>query len=230
MEVPAMSSESLASFRAHPLLRLSAAAGILFSLSWIIGLSLWSSSTEVAQSGEEIIRAYLGSERIALAQFFFTEGLPAICLALVMTSFGKYSIAAGEISLGRTILAASWIAASLSFIQFSLGAYLCAVVVPADRPDAAKLAVDVLSRTDGAKMLSMTVFALACFRVLRKGKTDLPAWLSWAAIALAAAIFLSGIGYLFLLNGLSLAAYASLPLLLLWMTGVGIAMGRMQAG
>jgi hypothetical protein len=37
---------------------------------------------------------------------------------------------------------------------------------------------------------------------------------------------LSGVGYLFLLSGPALAAWLSLPLLLVWVTSVGGVLGR----
>jgi hypothetical protein len=40
------------------------------------------------------------------------------------------------------------------------------------------------------------------------------------------AIVVSGVGYLLLIDSLALAAWASLPLLLVWVTGSGIALGR----
>jgi hypothetical protein len=49
-----------------------------------------------------------------------------------------------------------------------------------------------------------------------------PRWLCGDGVALAVAIVASGVGYRFLLNGLALAAWVSLPLLLVWVTGTGI--------
>ena len=43
---------------------------------------------------------------------------------------------------------------------------------------------------------------------------------------LTAALIVSGTGYLLLSSGLAAAAFVSLPLLLVWVTGAGIAIGR----
>jgi hypothetical protein len=212
--------------RANYLLRLPAWAGILFSVSWVIGLSIWSSSADVTKSGAELIRMYAGHETVAFVQFFFTEGLPAITLGIVLVCLAKYALAANEALLGKVILVSGLAAAAISFTQFCLGAYLCLSAVPGNRQAAAKTVFDVLNRIDGVKMLFMAVFAFAGFRVNRNGKAHLPAWLAWVALALAATIFLSAIGFLFLLDSFSLATYASLPLLMLWVTAVGIALAR----
>ncbi len=107
-----------------------------------------------------------------------------------------------------------------------LGAYLCLSAVPGNRADAAKFVFDSLNRIDGVKMLFMAVFAFAGFRVLHNGKAHLPAWLAWVALALAVTIFLSAIGFLFLLDSFSSATYVSLPLLMLWVTAVGVVLAR----
>jgi len=52
--------------------------------------------------------------------------------------------------------------------------------------------------------------------------------LTYVALGLAVAIVASGIGYLFLLNTLALAAWVSLPLLLVFVTGAGVALGRVR--
>lgn len=221
-----MDSTVSASPRFVSLFRLSAAAGILFSLSWIIGLSVWSASTQVTQSGEDLLRLYEGHETIALVQFFFTEGLPALTLALVMVGLGSRARASGEPFLGQAITISSLAAATISLVQFGLGAFVCLVAVPAKDAGTTKTVIDLLSRIDGVKMLFMTVFALASFAVIRGGKTGLPRWLTWVAVPLAVTIFLSGLGFLFLLDSLSLAAYASLPLLMVWVTAVGLALAR----
>ena len=56
----------------------------------------------------------------------------------------------------------------------------------------------------------------------------LPRWLRWTGVALVAAIIASGIGYALLSNTFALAAWVSLPLLLIWVAGAGIAVGRQE--
>jgi hypothetical protein len=135
----------------------------------------------VTQTGEALLRQYTGHETIALVQFFFTEGLPAITLALVMAGLGSYVRAAGEPLLGRVILTTGLAAATISLTQFILGSFVCLVSVPAQDAATTKAVIDTLSRIDGVKMLFMTAFALAGFGAIRTGKTGLPRWLAWEA-------------------------------------------------
>jgi hypothetical protein len=90
------------------------------------------------------------------------------------------------------------LAATISIVQCGLGLYLTGRVIPDRRGGSAVTVFEAINRLDGVKM----------------------------SPALAPAIAISGVGYLFLLNGPALAARVSLPLLLVWVTGVGVVLGR----
>ena len=106
-----------------------------------------------------------------------------------------------------------------------LGVYLTVSVVPADHASTAAAVSDALNRLDGVKMFLLAVMAVAG-AVLARQTGLLPRWLRWAGVALAVAITASGIGYALLNNTFALAAWLSLPLLLAWVTGTGIVLGR----
>jgi hypothetical protein len=160
---------------------LPALAGIAFSLSWIVGLGLWSASTKVGMSGEEILGLYAGNERIALVQFAFTELFPALAFAAAMILLGRRLAGGGQARLGRVVAVTASAAAVLSLAQFGLGAYLCLAAAPAGDAGAAKTVVDSIGRTDGAKMLLMAAFSLAAYLSLPL----LMAWITSAGIALS---------------------------------------------
>ena len=83
---------------------------------------------------------------------------------------------------------------------------------------------DLINRMDGAKMLALAVMALAAVGLGRRGL--LPRWLGYNGAMLTAALTASGVGYLLLNDTLAQAAAVSLPLLLVWVAGVGMALGR----
>jgi hypothetical protein len=65
---------------------------------------------------------------------------------------------------------------------------------------------------------------------LAGGAGVLGRWLGVVAAVLAVALVASGAGYLLLSTTLAEAASISLPLLLVWVAGAGIALGRAQPG
>ena len=69
------------------------------------------------------------------------------------------------------------------------------------------------------------MFALAVLALAKRRVGVLPRWLRYAGIALAFALASSGVPYLLLLQGGAVLAYVSGPLLLLFITGTGIALG-----
>jgi hypothetical protein len=107
-------------------------------------------------------------------------------------------------------------AALISLTQFVLGVALAG----ATAPGTAHLLNQTINRLDGVKMLTLAILALA-----GAASALLPRWLRYEAIALAIAITGSGVAYLLLLQGPATLAYVSLPLLLVFITGTGIALG-----
>jgi hypothetical protein len=92
-------------------------------------------------------------------------------------------------------------------------------------------AVDVfeaINRLDGVKMFLLAEMPVIAFVLGARVQVVLPLWLAWVAAALAIAIAASGVGYLFLLNGPALAAWVSLPLLLVFVTGTGVVRGDVR--
>lgn len=202
------------------LLSVPALAGIGFALSWLIGLSVFAASTTVRSSGAELLEVYTGHRTVAMVQFVFTEGAPAVALALVVLALG--GVAAGR--LRRAVLATGLAAVVVSLVQCVLGLYLTGSLVPDRNADSAVTVFETINRLDGAKMLLLAGLAVAGFVLIRH--VGLPRWLASVALALAAAIAVSGVGYLFLLGGPAVAAWISLPLLVVWVTGVGVALAR----
>jgi len=216
-----------------------ALAGIAYAVAWLAGLSIFSSSATVRTTGAKVLAADAGHQAAAATQFVLTEGASAAFLAVVVIVIGRAGLRTvdGRVAWaadGRPVWAAraAWVtmtaglaAVAISLVQCVLGVYLTTSVVPAGHVTAAGDLTDAISRLDGVKMLVLAVLAVAGI-ALARGTSVLPGWLSYTGIALAVAIVVSGVGYLLLVDSLALAAWASLPLLLVWVTGSGIALGR----
>ena len=203
-----------------------ALAGIGYAAAWLAGLSIFSSSTTVNSAGTQVVAGYAGHQAVATAQFALTEGLAALCLAAVAAAIGAAAIGrAGESAwAARVVAMAGGAAAVISLAQCAIGVYLVNGAVPAGHAATAGALNEAITRMDGVKMLVLAGMGIAGAGLARRGL--LPRWLGYAGAALAVAITASGLGYLLLLSGLAAAAWVSLPLLLVWVTGAGIALGR----
>jgi hypothetical protein len=198
-----------------------ALAGIGYAAAWLAGLSIFSSSATVNSAGSQVVAGYTGHQAVATAQFALTEGLAALCLAAVAAAIGRASESAWA---ARVVAVAGGAAAVISLAQCAIGVYLVNEAVPTGHAATAGALNEAITRMDGMKMLVLAGMGLAGAGLARRGLQ--PRWLGYAGAALAVAITASGLGYLLLLSGLAAAAWVSLPLLLVWVAGSGIALGR----
>jgi hypothetical protein len=203
-------------------LRLPALAAIAYTLLWLIGLAVWPANLDITAPGRVIVVTYRASQVQAMAQIGLVEGLAALALAAVAMAVGRYAARRGVKAAGRAVATLGVIAAAISLLQCALGEALAAWVAPAGDASAAVTLFDLLNRLDGVKMFTLAAMAVTGIWLARGGA--LPRWLGYVAAPLAAlALVVSGVGYLLLNSPLALAAAVSLPLLLVWVTGAGIA-------
>ena len=192
--------------------------GIGYALSWIAGLSIPAPSPPLSASGAEIAAALAGHGPAVAAQFTLTEGLPAAGLAVVSVALARAARRSGAAAAARAALVAGLAAALVSLVQFLLGMALAA----ASGPGTVHALYDAVNRLDGIKMFLLAIVGLA-----GAACAALPGWLRCTGIALAVALVCSGVPYLLLWSGGAVLAYVSGPLLLLFITGSGIALGRL---
>ncbi len=160
--------------------------------------------------------ALAGHGTAVAAQFTLTEGLPAAGLAVISMALAGAARRAGAAAAARAAIVAGLAAALVSLAQFLLGIALAG----ASGPAAAHALYGAVNQLDGIKMFLLAIVGLA-----GAASAVLPRWLRYTGIALAAAMICSGVPYLLLWSGGAAAAYVSGPLLLLFITGSGIALG-----
>jgi hypothetical protein len=207
-------SETARPLRQHWRRPAIAAAG--FVLSWVLGLAIFSSSTQVNASGAAVLRGLDGHQAAAALQYLLTEGGAAITLALVVLALGQALASGRLVVIGLT-------ATAVSLTQCVLGLYLSGFAPDAH---AAELLTTAINRLDGLKMFLLAGLAIGSVIASRQARLRLSSWLSYLTVALAITITISGVGYFLLLNSLAMAAWLSLPLLLIWVLAIGIRLAR----
>jgi hypothetical protein len=165
--------------------------------------------------------AHLGA---MAAQYVLTEGVTTVALAVVLLAVVRAARRAGAIRAARMITVAGAAAVITAFAECALGLVLTGWAVPAGNAGAAGALFDTVNRLDGVKMLLLA--AVGAGALLAWRARVLPRPLNPVAVLLAAAMVISGIGYLLLLPALATAAYVSLPLLLLWVVAASLTAGR----
>jgi hypothetical protein len=195
------------------------AAAVGYSVAWIVGLLLTSSSTDVTSSGAAIVRADAPQAVALTLQFLLTEGVAALAVLVVVIGFWR-ATARGA---GRIVgLGAGVAAVAISLSQTVLGICLVEIAVRgADATLASSLTV-TLDELDGVKMLLLAVMVLAVSVAQWRRQVRLPIWLIPTGIATGVALVASAVGYLTGSNAFAAAAWISLPLLLIFVTAVGL--------
>jgi hypothetical protein len=197
-------------------LTVPAVAGIVYTLSWIAGLSIPAPSPKLTASGAGIAGALAGHGTAVAAQFALTEGLPSAGLAIVSIALARAVRSSGAVTAARFAAISGVAAAAISLLQFGLGIALARSAAPGST----HLLYAAVNRLDGVKMLALAILATA-----GAASGLLPRWLRYAGIMLAMAITASGIAYLLLLQSLAALAYVAGVLLLVFITATGAVLG-----
>ncbi len=203
----------------------SALAGIGYAAAWIISLSVGAPNPSVAAPASKVVAAFAGHSGSALAMFALAEGVAAIALVAVMTSVAGAARRCGHTRAGVTAVAFAIAVAAVSWAELALGTWLFSGLVPDRRTATAGAVYHALMRIDGAKMFLLSAMALAISQLARTRRI-LPRWLAPAGVVLAAALAMSGLGYLLLAPGLASTVLVSGILLVAFVPATGITLGN----
>ncbi len=200
-------------------------ASIAFVTAWTAGLAVWPTNLALDASDATVFTAYTRHQGAAVTQYQLVEGVAAAALAVVVVAFGQAAGRRGAGRLGRLSVVAGIGAAIVSLIECVLGLLLAGAADPDGNANRAGALFDLINRLDGVKMLALATMALGAAGLVHRDRL-LPAWLGHTAVLLASAMTASSVGYLLLNNTVAQAAALSLPLLLIWVAGTGLALGR----
>jgi hypothetical protein len=192
----------------RPAVTTPAVTGFAFLLSWVTGLAIPAPSPPLDASGATILAQQAGQGGSVVANFVFTEGLPAFGLAVITVYLARRV---------RWALVPGLFAAIVSLTQCGLGIALARATSPAT----AHLLYESVDRLDGAKMLALALAGLAV-----AAASGFPRWLRYLGAALGISMVGSGVAYLFLLDSLAGLAYVAGVLLLIFIPAAGIVLGR----
>jgi len=173
-------------------------AGVAYLLSWVAGLVVFASSTQVRSTGGQVLSAYAGHTGAVVVQFVLTEGVAGLLFGVVLWRLGW--VTGGR--LGRVIGVTALTAAAISIAQCGIGIVLATSVLSRQDVDAASTAYDLLTRLDGVKMLLLAMTAGATALAIGRSRAALPSLLRVVTAATAIALTLSGVGYLALVDAL----------------------------
>ena len=210
-----------ASATLSPRTYLPAAAGVAYLAAWAAGLAVWPVNLALNATAAQVAASYRAHPAEAVAQYLLTEGLAGILLGIVLACVllpqlrDRLTVRTG----GAAVLGAIAVATSLA--QCVIGLLLTAAATSHDTARCGDLSA-LVTRLDGVKMIAIAG-AAAMIAAARTPGPLVSGWLRVVTVPLALALIASGYAYLTLTNQLAWTAFISGLLLLLWVTGVGIA-------
>ena len=209
--------------RSRSLIAAPAVAGIAYSTAWVVGLAVWPSNLDVAATNLKVVATYSAHQSAAIMQYLLVEGLAAIALGVIVIALGWAARRRGADRLGLAAVVAGLTAAALSLAECALGLLLAGSAADGETDRSGRL-FDLINRMDGVKMFALAAMAVAGVELARR--QVLPRWLGYTASFLTVALVASGTGYLLLNTAFAEAAFVAGPLLLVWVTGTGVALAR----
>jgi hypothetical protein len=198
------------------------AAAAAYPAAWIAGLGVPMPTVDVDAPAADVLAAHAGHEGAFAVREVLVHGVAAVGLAVVVLALAAAVRRSGAERLSRVLLGAGAAAVLLSLTQMTLGCVLAGSAAPAGDAARTDALLDAINVLDGVKMLALAaVVAVGALAARRTGA--LPRRLAPVGAALVAALVVSAAGYLFAIPALALAAFVSLPLLLVWVTWAGVA-------
>ena len=201
---------------------LPAYAGIAYVGAWVAGLAVWPQNLPLNAPPAQVAASYAAHPAAAATQYVLVEGLAGLLFGVVL-AFALISAGDRRAVRNRFVAAIALAAVVISLVQAVVGMVLVAAATQHDIARAGNLS-DLVNRLDGVKMLALAT--VAAYLAARGTAARPPSWLRATAALTAAALIVSGLGYLTLSSTLAGAAYVSGPLLLLWIAATGVWLTR----
>ncbi|MFC9760023.1 hypothetical protein [Streptomyces sp. NPDC056921] len=146
---------------------ITGAAGYAHAGAWILGLAAaWDAASGIGDTHTDIAAAYVDRPAQAVPQALLVHGVAAACLAVV----GSGVLSRARRSGSLTACVAGWagiVVAALACVQLALELVAILGADPSSSRGGGALFETVL-RTDGAKMLTLAMFAAATCTASRR--------------------------------------------------------------
>lgn len=206
---------------------LPAAAGIGYSVAWIVSQSVGAPNPSISAPGTQVVADLAGHGGPMLTMYVLAEGVAAVALVVVVLSVARAASRGGASRAGLAAAGFGITSAVISWVELGLGAWLIGGLVPGGRADTAGTVWHATNRIDGAKMFVLAAMAVA-IAVVALRTVSLPRWLAPLGFLLAVTLVVSGLGWILLAPGLASSVLVSAILLLIFVTCTGVTLRRID--
>ncbi|MDR3032729.1 MAG: hypothetical protein LBV78_06420, partial [Kitasatospora sp.] len=166
---------------------LPAAAGIGYTVAWVVSQAVGAPSPSVAASGGQVVAAYADRDWPTITNLVLSEGIAAVALAAVVLLAARTASRAGARRAGLAVAVFGVAAAAVSLAELVMATWLQYGPVTSRHAAAAGTLYSAVWRIDGAKLFVLAAMAVA-LAVLSLTSAVLPRWLAPLALLLAVSL------------------------------------------
>ena len=185
---------------------------------WVVGLTMFPAGPALDEATGAVVDFYARHATASALQAGMVHGVAAVALLAVVLAMRSRGVTGATVRAGVAAVA-------LSLVQFVLEV-VRAIEADGKNPTTIDGLFDVVNRIDGVKMVALAVMIGTSRRALRAAGVPVARAFGIVARATAAALVVSGVGYVVLDRTVAMAAFVSLPLLLISVGAIGWSLSR----
>lgn len=193
-------------------------AALAYIGCWIIGLTMFPAAPALDEPAGAVVDFYARHATASALQAGLVHGVAAIALLAVVLALRARGVTGAAVRAGVAAVA-------LSLVQFALEV-VRAIEAGGQNPTTVDGLFDAVNRLDGVKMIALAVMVAASRRAVRVAGVHVARGFGIVAPSTAAALVVSGVGYVVLDPTIAMAAFVSLPLLLISVGTIGWSLSR----
>lgn len=185
---------------------------------WAIGLTMFPAAPALDEATGAVADFYARHAAASALQAGMVHGVAAIALLVVVLAMRSRGVTGATVRAGVA-------AVVLSLVQFVVEV-VRAIEAGGTNPTTVDGFFDAVNRLDGVKMIALAVMVGTSARALRAAGYPLERASGIVVRATAVALVVSGVGYVVLDRVVAMAAFVSLPLLLISVGTIGWSLSR----
>ncbi len=202
--------------------------GFVYVAVWVIGLLIPTGTLSASMSNADIQQVLLAHQLARTVQVYLIDGVAGISILLFAVAAASLFQAADEKNFARVVLAAGIATGSISFVQAGVQQTLVNPDLLASEDMPFRMLLVLVNQIDTFKLMALALLSISTSIPGLRTRL-IPTWINWIGIILAVALLLGGFSFIFVNSILTAVLFASLPMLLVWVSAVSaVAMKRNQ--
>jgi hypothetical protein len=198
-----------------------AVSGFIYVAVWVLGLLIPTGTLSASMSNAELQQVLLAYQPARLIQVYLIDGAAGIAILLFAVTVASLFQPAGERNLPHVVLGTGIAAGTISLVQAGVQQTLVSADLLTSVEVPFRTLLVLVNQIDTFKLLALALLSVST-SILGLRTRLISTWINWLGIALAIALLLGGLSFAFANPMLKAVLFASLPMLLVWVSAVSV--------